>query len=182
MSRYRRSRTTGATYFFTLTTYRRRKLLTHPVVRQALHEAILTVRRKLPFTSHAWVLLPDHLHTLWEMPDGDSDYGLRWSLIKQHASRMTLQGTTIDITRSQSQRNRRESGFWQRRFWEHLIRDEEDFARHMDYIHWNPVKHGYVSQAKNWPYSTFHRLVRDGVYPADWGGADNKSCQDEFGE
>lgn len=182
MSHYRRSHTTGATYFFTLTSYRRRQVLTEPSVRSALRDAIHVVRERLPFVIHAWVLLPDHLHCIWELPENNAAFGLRWCLIKQRVSRALHGEGAMVLERSSSQIKRREIGFWQRRFWEHQIQDDCDFSRHMDYIHWNPVKHGYVSRVREWPYSTFHRYVRAGFYPEDWGDRNNPACGGNFGE
>lgn len=177
MSDYRRARDAGACYFFTLVTHRRQPLLTQSSLRQALREAIVKVRRAHPFLIHGWVLLPDHLHCLWQLPEGDADFGLRWSLIKRLTSQAFPSEAAISLSRSL----RRESGLWQRRFWEHRIRDDQDYRRHLDYLHWNPVRHGLVEQVGDWPWSSYHRLVREGVYPADWGGAggDDKAA---FGE
>ncbi|MEQ1775674.1 MAG: transposase [Burkholderiales bacterium] len=169
MSRYRRSLTEGATFFFTVNTYRRKKLLTHPEVRASLHEAIKHVRKQIPFTIDAWVLLPDHLHAIWTLPKDDSAYGKRWGMIKAQVSRCCAH-VADDSARSASRIKRHERDFWQRRFWEHQIRDERDFERHVDYVHYNPVKHGLVTQVSQWPYSTFHRYINHGVYPQDWGG------------
>ena len=113
------------------------------------------------------VVLPDHLHAIWTLPWDDADFPLRWRLIKTWFSR----NLPLGEHRRASRVDKGERGIWQRRYWEHLIRDEIDFARHVDYIHWNPVKHGFVARAKDWPYSTFHRFVRDGVLTEDWGCA-----------
>ena len=169
MSRYRRSLAEGATYFFTVNTYRRKKLLTHPDVRTTLHEAIERVREQMPFTIDAWVLLPDHLHAIWTLPKDDAAYGKRWGMIKAQVSRGCAHLTDGNTTRSASRIERHERDFWQRRFWEHQIRDERDFERHADYVHYNPLKHGLVTQVSQWPYSTFHRYVKNGVVPQDWG-------------
>ena len=169
MSRYRRSLTEGATFFFTVNTYRRRKLLTHAEVRMALRHAINGVREQLPFTIDAWVLLPDHLHTIWTLPRDDAAYGKRWGIIKAYVSRGCAHLAKGDVTRGMSRIKRREIDFWQRRFWEHQIRDDSDYERHVDYIHYNPVRHGLVARAAQWPYSTFHRYTGNGVYPQDWG-------------
>jgi putative transposase len=126
------------------------------------------VRKALPFQSIAWVLLPDHLHTIWTVPETDANFSLRWSLIKQHVTRTTMNGTG-ETKMSLSRQKRREGMIWQRRSWEHLIRDDGDLERHVDYIHYNPVKHGYVSNVSEWPYSTFHRYVQRGVYPSELG-------------
>lgn len=177
MSDYRRAREQGAYYFFTLTTEQRQPVLTQPRLREALRLAIVQVRQRYPFTIAGWVLLPDHLHCLWQLPAGDADFGLRWSLIKR-LTNQALPRTPGAISLSRCLR--RESGLWQRRFWEHRIRDEEDYRRHLDYLHWNPVRHGLVERVADWPWSSYHRLVREGVYPADWGGAGN--AEGTFGE
>ena len=169
MATFRRSVVPGATYFFTVNTYQRRKVLTDAPFYPALKQAFLQVKALRPFTIEAFVLLPDHLHCIWTLPPDDSDYAARWNIIKRQASQATR--NEVAPLLSASRIARRESGLWQRRFWEHQIRDEWDFARHVDYIHWNPVKHGYVSHVVDWPHSSFHRYVRDGVYPADWAGA-----------
>jgi putative transposase len=170
MSRYRRQ-FTGSTFFFVVVAYRRRRIFCDPAFRAALRHAIQNVRMTRPFTVDAWVLLPDHMHCIWTMPDGDHDYSTRWAEIKRfvvsacrnqfHASRLL----------TASGRQRQESSIWQRRFWERQIRDELDMERHVDYIHFNPVKHGYVKSVCEWPHSTFHRYVRERIYPRDWGGS-----------
>ena len=168
MANYRRANIAGGTYFFTVTTLHRIPVLTETPVREALREAIRQTRLTAPFNIDAWVLLPDHLHCIWTLPHGDANFSMRWSAIKRYVSRRC--GGTFGINNvSASRTKRHESGVWQRRFWEHQIRDDTDFARHVDYIHWNPVKHGLVARAVDWPYSTFHRCVRDGMYPSDWG-------------
>lgn len=165
MSSYRRARDAGACYFFTLVSHQRHAVLTDAPVRAALRHAIEKVRMSHPFIIEGWVLLPDHLHCLWRLPEGDAAYGLRWSMIK----RLTSQAVRLPGTISLSRSLRRESCLWQRRFREHRIRDEDDYRRHMDYLHFNPVKHGLVGRVADWPWSSFHRLVKKGVYPADWG-------------
>jgi putative transposase len=112
------------------------------------------------------VVLPDHLHAVWTLPEGDADFSLRWRLIKTVFSRGLPQGEEI----SKSRFGKGERGIWQRRYWEHTLRGEGDFERHVDYIHFNPVKHGHVGRVRDWPHSPFHRLVRLGVYPEDWAG------------
>lgn len=169
MSRYRRSLTTGATFFFTVTSYRRRPILAHAEVREALREAIEHVRTTMPFTIDAWVLLPDHLHAIWTLPPDDAAFGKRWGMIKAHVSKNCAHLIDTQIVRSASRVSRRESDFWQRRFWEHQLRDERDYERHVDYLHYNPVKHGLVSQVAEWPHSTFHQYVKRGVYANAWG-------------
>lgn len=169
MTRYRRART-GHTFFFTLVAYHRRPILCHPTIRNSLRRAIQNLRHTRPFSIDGWVLLPDHLHCIWTLPDGDSDFSTRWSLIKRAVSRFSRDVALDPDSRSASARKHRESTIWQRRFWEHLIRDDIDFERHLDYIHFNPVKHGHVGRAIDWPYSTIHRYVKEGVYPGDWAG------------
>ncbi|MCY1298209.1 REP-associated tyrosine transposase [compost metagenome] len=175
MSTYRRAQD-GTLYFFTLVTEQRRPLLTHAAARQALREAIRHTRQRYPFAIHGWVLLPEHLHCLWELPAQDMDFGRRWSLIKRLTSQTLAPPSAVVLSRHL----RREASLWQRRFWEHRIRDEPDYRRHMDYLHWNPVKHGLVQRVADWPWSSFHRLVREGVYPADWGG--DRHDEGRFGE
>jgi putative transposase len=171
MPEYRRTYLPGATYFFTVKTLDRRPILTRENGRAALRRAITDIQAKHPFVNIAWVLLPDHLHAIWRLPEKDSNFSLRWSLIKQQVSRQCAVDAGL-VSANASQQKRHERAFWQRRFWEHVIRDENDFERHVDYIHYNPVKHGYVQRTVDWPYSTFHQYVRRGVYPADWATAD----------
>ena len=172
MPNYRRANVAGGTYFFTVNTLRRLSVLTEAPVREALREAIRQTRLMAPFDIDAWVLLPDHLHCIWTLPHGDANFSTRWSWIKRYVSQQC--GDAFGINEiSTSRAKRHESGLCQRRFWEHQIRDENDFARHVDYIHWNPVKRGLVARAIDWPYSTFHRFVRDGAYAPDWGQAES---------
>jgi putative transposase len=167
MSDYRRALVAGGTYFFTVVTYGRRPWLCRDGAVAALRDAVRTVRRQRPFAIDAWVLLPDHMHCIWTLPENDADYAGRWRRVKEHvtrAARMPLSSVTHP-----SRRRRRERSIWQRRFWEHLIRDIADLAAHLDYIHYNPVKHGLCTAPADWAYSTFHRYVRAGVYATDWG-------------
>ncbi|NIA20780.1 MAG: transposase [Anaerolineaceae bacterium] len=169
MSNYRRAAVPGGTFFFTAVAFQRRPLLTTSGVRPLLRRAILDTRRERPFRILAQVLLPNHLHTIWELPPGDDDFSTRWRLIKTRVTR-SLRGRGIDIPHPNASRRRRhQHGLWQPRFWEHGVRDEDDLERHVDYIHWNPVKHGLVDRVGDWPWSTFHRCVRLGIYPPDWG-------------
>ncbi len=167
MPDYRRAFCPGGTFFFTVNLLQRRNnpLLTRHV--ETLRAVVREVRRKHPFHIHGWVVLPEHLHAIMELPQGDADFSMRWRLIKSGFSKQL----PVDERRSRVRMNRGERGIWQRRFWEHLIRDEADFAAHMDYLHFNPVKHGYVQCVADWPFSTFHRLVAAGVYPQDWAGS-----------
>lgn len=127
------------------------------------------MRQKYPFTIDALVLLPNHIHCIWTLPSGDSDYATRWRLIKTFVTKHCAKELEIDSETSTSRQKRQEGNLWQRRFWEHLIRDDLDFANHCDYIHYNPVKHGLCKAAKEWSYSSFHRFVTDGIYSEDWG-------------
>jgi putative transposase len=176
MTNYRRSYVPGGSYFFTVNLAdRRSRLLTEHV--GALRSAFREVRARHPFWIDAIVVLPDHLHTIWCLPEKDADYASRWRLIKAAFSRALPRMEPISASRAQ----RAERGIWQRRYWEHTVRDEADFARHVDYIHFNPVKHGHVARVVDWPHSSFHRMVRLGVLPEDWAG-DFGFAKDEFGE
>lgn len=158
MSDYRRNYQPGATYFFTVVTHRRRPVFQSQGNVERLKHAIRFVRSKKPFGLVAIVVLPDHLHCIWTMT-GDADYSLRWQMIKTYFSRYTrpLNG------------NGPAERVWQPRFWEHMIRNERDYERHLHYVHFNPVKHGYVSRPADWPYSSFNQFVRLGWYQRDWG-------------
>jgi len=176
MTNYRRNFVPGGSYFFTVNLAERRlRLLTEHV--NLLRAAFRYARARHPFAVEAIVVLPDHLHALWSLPEGDADFALRWRLIKSAFSRGLPPGERISRSRS----NKGERGIWQRRYWEHTLRDEDDFARHVDYIHFNPVKHSHARRVRDWPYSSFHRMVRLGLYPADWTG-DGGDEEDGFGE
>ena len=165
---YRQARTAGGTYFFTVVTYDRQPILCTPNSINILKNAFQYVIAKHPFTVEAMVVLPDHLHCIWAMPDGDRDFSTRWRLIKSKFTRDC--DKNLRQTPSRSRRDKQEQAIWQRRFWEHLIRDDTDYLNHVEYIHYNPVKHEYVGQPGQWPHSTFDRFVRDGLYSRDWGG------------
>ena len=170
MSNYRRARMPGGTYFFTVVTYKRKPLLVDHAARKALRDAICEVRTDRPFKIDAFCLLPDHLHTIWTLPKGDSNYSQRWSALKARFSRQYITTVGGSANPVGSRLVRGEATIWHRRFWEHLIVDEDDLQRHMDYIHFNPVKHGHTKTVVEWPWSSFHRYVWEGVYPHDWGG------------
>ena len=172
MTNYRRKNKPGGTYFFTLVTDNRRRFLATELARDCLHRAIDTIKSKRPFELEAICLLPDHLHCIWTLPEDDHDFSTRWRGIKGLFSRCYRLGGGQQGDVDYSRRITREVAIWQRRFWEHLIRDQKDYARHMDYIHYNPVKHGLVRQVSEWPYSTFHKYVREGIYDKDWGQAE----------
>jgi putative transposase len=168
MPNYRRAWTSGGCFFFTVVTYRRRADLCDGAIRHALRDAIRRVRESRPFRIEAWVLLPDHLHCVWTLPEGDADFSIRWRLIKTLVTRQ-LRTTNSRVSVRSIRPKRQEGDLWQRRYWEHRIRDEADFNSHCDYIHYNPVKHGLCAAPLHWPYSTFHRFVQQKKYPAEWG-------------
>jgi len=181
MATFRRAVVPGATYFFTVNTNQRLKILTEPPFSLALRNTLRQVNAEHPFTTEAFVVLPDHLHCIWTLPLGDANYAMRWNIIKRIVSQETRR--LIESPISRSHRQRRELGLWQRRFWEHQVRDERDLLRHVEYIHWNPVKHGYVTRVRDWPYSSFHRYVKQGLYPLDWAGSgDDGTAADDYGE
>ncbi len=169
MSNYRRPHVAGGTYFITQVTYQRQPWLCSEVARTALRAAIESVRQHYPFSIDAFVLLHDHFHCIWTLPPGDSDYSTRLRLIKGLVTKQCGNQLALPLVVSASRQKRRESNLWQRRFWEHLIRDEEDFARHCDYIHYNPVAHGLCRVPQEWQFSSLHRLMAMGVYEANWG-------------
>lgn len=165
MPNYRRYYVPGGTYFFTVTLLDRQSdLLVRHI--DALRDAVRRVKRLYPFEIVDWVVLPEHLHCIWTLPENDADYATRWRLIKLLFCKQIPRTERLSVTRLRTG----ERGIWQRRYWEHTLRNDADFAAHMDYLHFNPVKHGHAPTVTDWPYSTFHKLVRDGIYPPDWGG------------
>ena len=183
MPNYRRASVPGGTWFFTLVTYQRHNILCNDDIRLALREAIQTVRTQHPFSVDAWILLPDHLHCIWTLPAGDRDFSIRWAKIKRFVTQHCRAAYPPQGPVMASKRRRNEGTLWQRRFWEHTVRDDQDLTHCLDYLHWNPVKHGYVNRVADWPYSTFHRFVNNGIYPQDWGGAVNQDADEKmFGE
>jgi len=175
MSRYRRLRIEGGTFFFTLALADRGSdLLVRHIDR--LRSAYGEVEKRHPFETVAICILPDHIHALWQLPDGDADYASRLGLLKSGFSR----GLPA-AKRSMSKIRKREKGIWQRRYWEHAIRNDTDLERHVDYIHYNPVKHGLVPRVADWPFSSFHRYVAQGILPVDWAG-DASELSGQFGE
>lgn len=181
MSHYRRAYTPGASYFFTVVSHARKPIFLEEQIRRALREAITSTRIHYPFIIDAWVLLPDHMHCIWTLPNNDHRYSNRWSMIKRQVSQACAENVPL-LHLSSSRNKRGESDLWQRRFWEHQIRDEDDFQRHVDYIHWNPVKHQYVNKVVDWPYSSFHRYVKAGLLPHNWGTASDENGKINFGE
>jgi REP-associated tyrosine transposase len=165
MTGYRRDLISGGTYYFTVNLANRQsRLLTENI--GSLRPAFRYTRLRHPFTIDAIVVLPDHLHAIWTLPQGESDFAVRWRLVKTTFSRSLPGGEWVSLSRSR----KGERGIWQRRYWDHTIRDDDDFARHVDYIHFNPVKHGHAGRVVDWPYSSFHRMVRLGLCPAGLGG------------
>lgn len=173
---YRRAKTPGATYFFTVVTHQRQPLFSDAETIALLRTAFRIVKANHPFTIDAIVLLPDHLHCLWTLPEEDANFSTRWRLIKSEFSRHCPD--QYKRPRSSSRQSKGEQAIWQRRFWEHRIQDEADLIRHVDYIHYNPVKHGLAEAPKDWAYSSFHRFVRDGVYAKDWGESESINLPD----
>jgi len=156
MSDYRRVYIQGGTCFFTLVTDQRKPFFNNPPIVKRLRDEFEYTRKKLPFSLKAIVILPDHLHCIWDMPGDDGDYSKRWSMIKGHVTKGAKRELNDEI-------------IWQPRYWEHLIRNEDDLNRHLDYIHYNPVKHGYVSLPQEWKNSSIHKFIAKGWYPDNWG-------------
>jgi len=174
---YRRAHIKGGTYFLTVNlAERKRSLLVEEI--DKLRNTIATVKKRHPFKLDAIVVLPDHIHALWTMPQDDCDYATRWMLIKSNFSRQFPKGEPCNASRTK----KGERGIWQRRYWEHVIRDAQDYNRHVDYIHYNPVKHGYVNHASDWPYSSIHRFIAKGVLDRNWGSGIEPSDSSMFGE
>jgi putative transposase len=166
MPRYIRAIVPGGTFFFTVALLeRRRRLLTEHI--DDLRAVFSEARRRRHFTIDAIVVLPDHLHCIWTLPSEDSDFSARWHDIKARFSARIPQGERLSARRVR----KGERGIWQRRFWEHVIRNQVDLERHFDYIHYNPVKHGHVERVGDWPYSSFHRCVKKGIYSSDWAAS-----------
>jgi putative transposase len=175
MPHYRRAKIEGSVFFFTVVLADRSSTLLVDKIERLRH-VYQTVRKRRPFETVAICVLPDHIHALWALPEGDADFSTRWSLIKSGFSR------GLDSKpRSSSKVRKREKGIWQRRHWEHAIRDDADLERHVDYIHFNPVKHRHVTRVVDWPHSSFRRYVERGTLTADWGG-DIQEIRGSFGE
>ena len=172
MSNYRRNYVPGGTCFLTVVTYARRRFLTDERPRACLRQAVRDVRRQWPWHMLAVVLLPDHFHTVWSLPPGDVDYSLRMQKVKEGFTKLYLAGGGTEGIVSTSEHAHHQRGLWQPRFWEHTIRDERDLKRCVDYVHWNPVKHGLARRVADYPWSSFHRYVRLGEYAGNWGVED----------
>jgi putative transposase len=169
MPNYRRWRIPGGSFFFTVVTAGRRPILTTELGRASLREALAEIQAERPFEIFAIVLLPDHLHAIWTLPPGDDDFSSRWGAAKASFTKKYLASGGVEAPISDSRRKKRERGVWQRRFWEHFVRHEDDLKRCLDYLHYNPVKHGLVERVRDWPWSSFQRFVKLGEYPENWG-------------
>ncbi len=172
MPNYRRWYVPGGTFFFTVVTHQRRSLFADEGNRKLLGEAIRSIQLKRPFTELAWVWLPDHMHFVWVLPPGDSNYSLRIAQIKEDFTREFLKSGGREGKTTKNRVAHRERAVWQPRFWEHTVRDEDDLIRCVEYTHWNPVKHGYAMRPIDWQWSSFARFVASGDYPATWGDSD----------
>ena len=172
MADYRRWYVPGGTFFFTVVTLYRRPLFRNDDARLLLGNVMRSIRDEMACTTVACVLLPDHLHCIWTLPAGDDDYSTRWKRIKSDFTQEWLRRGGEESPVSSAKRARGRRGVWQPRFWEHTLEDEEDLESHFDYVHYNPMKHGYVKRLAEWPWSSFHRYVAEGHYPPDWGSTE----------
>ena len=161
---YRRQYVEGGTFFFTVVTFGRRPILIERI--DDLRRAFAIVMKDRPFIIDAHVIMPDHIHMIWTLPEGDADYPTQWRLIKHYFSRMIL--PPMDEQISLARVSKKERQIWQRRYWEHVIRDDQDMTNHIEYIHYNPVKHGVTKSPEDWVFSSFQKFVKDGYYPPDW--------------
>jgi len=168
---YRRARIAGASYFFTVVTHERRPIFRNAEAVALFQGGLSRIKHQHPFDIDAYVILPDHMHYIWTLPDGDSEFSTRWRLIKEAFTKPFVRQQQ-PLERSASRLAKREQPVWQRRFWEHVIRDDDDYATHVDYIHYNPVRHELVAAARDWRYSSFGEWVERGIYNANWGSGD----------
>ncbi|MCD6527709.1 MAG: transposase [Desulfuromonas sp.] len=164
---YRRSHTPGGSFFFTLVTENRRPIFASKEAVAVLREAMRHVKNSRPFDINAAVIFPDHIHCIWTLPPDDADFSTRWRLIKTWFTKHCDPSLRDNPNRVRTAKGGQ--SIWQQRYWEHQLRDEQDFIRHVEYIHFNPVKHGLVASVNEWPYSSFHRYVDEGNYPSNWG-------------
>ena len=171
MPNYRRYFVQGGSFFFTLVTANRMPIFREEPACRLLGSCLRAEREKRSFRTEAIVLLPDHLHTIWSLPAGDASYSIRWAAIKASFTRLWLESGGMEQEVTPGRRRELRRGVWQARFIEHTIRDEDDWENHVQYIHYNPVKHSMVSCPQEWPWSSFHRYARQGWYPIDWGCA-----------
>jgi putative transposase len=175
MPDYRRAYLKGGTYFFTVVTYKRIPVLKNDSEIHLFNDCLKATMHNYPFRIDAMVILPDHIHTIWTMPDEDDDFSIRWRLIKKRFSRQYLSLNSVLV--SESMVKKQEHGIWQRRFWEHLIRNDEDFNVHCDYIHYNPVKHGLVKSPDSWEHTSYHQFISKGLYSPNWGTNEPEKLQ-----
>lgn len=188
MPNYRRYSVPGASVFFTVVTERRAKILGNDLTRDLLRAAFRDCfERWPPFRVDALVMLPEHLHAIWTLSPDDCDFSKRWGAIKKHFTDAWLELGGVERPCSDSRIRHRRRGVWQRGFWDHVLRDERDYQRHFDYIHYNPVKHGLVERPCDWPYSSFHRWIKRGIYDPHWccpntGPLDFSDLTDTVGE
>jgi putative transposase len=187
MPNYRRAHVPGGSFFFTVVTYDRVPLFADDRGRRVLGSLLREAKKRWLFTINAIVLLPEHLHVIWSLPSGDTAYSTRWAWIKKEFTKEWLEvgGAEKPVTAGRSRERRR--GVWQPRFWEQTLESEDDFEHHFDYVHYNPVKHRHVYRPRDWPWSSFHRWVRAGVYAADWAcspqrAPDFRDIEDSVGE
>ena len=190
MANYRRYLVAGGTYFFTIVTYKRRPLFQNQANVDLLRTAMTSVREEMQFHIDAAVILPDHMHFIWSFPSGDFDYSKRIGKLKARFTKAFYGNRKQCSDVSVSRAKHRESDIWQRRFWEHTIRDEDEFDRLFDYIHFNPVKHKCATCPHRWKATSFHKWVRLGVLDKNWGcscngrtaAIDFQSLRDVVGE
>ncbi len=175
MPNYVRAYLPGGSFFFTVVTHQRKRVFSNDAAVDVLRKVIQDVRQRLPFTVDAWVVLPNHMHAVWTLPAGDADFSKRWGLIKAGFTKRVVAAGMVDAVVPFPP-------LWQPRFWEHRIRDERDFAAHIDYVYINPVKHGLVANVADWPWSSFHRDVQSGLYPTNWGSGVAVDELREYGE
>ena len=181
MPNYHRFKIEGAYYFFTVVTYKRRSLFTDDNTITVLKNAFQQVKSDRPFEMSAVCLLPDHLHCIWKMSHMDSDYSTRWSIIKRIFSKTYVKTSCVKLNQTRSRQKKRELPIFQRRFWEHYIRNEYDYWKHVHYIHYNPYRHGLVKHIADWPYSTYHRFCREGYYKNfDWSKLQKDITKNQF--
>ena len=169
MPEYRRVRIKGGTYFITIVTYHRAPIFVKPGAIEILRNVWEGTAKKFQFSTDAICLLPDHLHCMITLPEDDSNYSIRIREIKRLFTKHYQSNFPKPLERDASHQDKKEATIWQRRFWEHTIRDEQDYKNHFDYIHYNPVKHGFVDQVSSWEWSSFHLYVKAGIYELDWG-------------
>jgi putative transposase len=184
MPDFRRASVPGGTYFFTVVTHQRAPILCQPIAIELLRGLLRQCGARWPLQIDAIVILPDHLHAIWTLPPMDSSYSVRWGWLKKEFTEAWLGAGKREQPQSGGRDRDGRRGVWQSKFWEHAVRDQHDYARHMDYVHYNPVKHGYATCPHLWPWSSFSRCVQRGWYPADWacGCGESKPRELDFSD